>query len=133
MAQARIVIVEDERIVARDLQLRLSRLGYDVVGVVSSGEDAVACVERTQPHLVLMDIMLQGTIDGIEAANRIRARAQVPVLYVTAHADAQTSERAKQVSPFGYVLKPFEDGELLRTIRVALERSGFTGHEPASS
>ena len=120
MASAKILIVEDERIVADDLQLRLRKAGYQVVGIVGSGEEAVSAAGRDLPDLVLMDITLRGAVDGVEAAGRIRQQFGIPVVYVTAHSDNQTLERAKITEPFGYVLKPFEDHELNVNLEMAL-------------
>jgi len=119
-ATIRILVVEDEAIVALDIKSRLKRMGYDVVGVCATGEEAVVHVGRTRPELVLMDIMLAGDMDGIEAAGKIREEYGVPVVYLTAYADKQTLDRAKITNPFGYVIKPFEDRELLTTIEMAL-------------
>lgn len=117
---ARILIVEDERIVAGDVRTRLRRLGYTVVDMVSTGEDAIQRVEGLHPDLVLMDIRLEGPMDGIQTAEVIRHRHGIPVIYLSAYADRQTVERAKVTEPFGYLVKPFEDTELHSTIEVAL-------------
>lgn len=116
----RILIVEDEGIVAMDLQFTLEKLGHKVVGVVASGEEAVRKVTEDQPNLVLMDIRLKGKIDGIEAASQIQSKFDVPVIYLTAHADKSTLARAKVTEPFGYILKPFEERELSINIEIAL-------------
>src|SRR5690349_20087451 len=107
----RILIVEDEGIVAMDLQFTLEKLGHKVVGVVASGEEAVRRVTEDQPNLVLMDIRLKGKIDGFEAASQIQSKFDVPVIYLTAHAYKSTLARAKVTEPFGYILKPFEERE----------------------
>jgi signal transduction histidine kinase/CheY-like chemotaxis protein len=122
MAQARILIVEDERIVARDLEDGLKALGYAVSGVASSGEDGVLQAAETRPDLVLMDIRLRGEVDGVEAAGQIRTQFGIPVVYLTAYADDETFERAKVTAPFGYILKPFETRELRITIEMALHQ-----------
>ena len=119
-ATPRILIVEDERIVAGDIRSRLRRLGYTVVDMVSTGEEAVRRAEALHPDLVLMDIRLEGHMDGIQAAEAIRSRLDIPVIYLSAFADKQTVERAKVTEPFGYLIKPFEDSELHSTIEVAL-------------
>lgn len=116
----RILIVEDERIVAGDIRSRLRRLGYSVVDMVSTGEDAIQRADTLRPDLVLMDIRIEGPMDGIEAAEAIRARFDIPVIYLSAYADKQTVERAKVTEPFGYLIKPFEDTELHSSIEVAL-------------
>jgi PAS domain S-box-containing protein len=122
MAQARILIVEDEAIVARSTANGLTRLGYDVVGIASMGEEAIQQAMETQPDLVLMDIRLRGSMDGIEAAAQIRQRLDVPVVYLSAHADEATLRKAKITAPLGYLIKPFQIGELNSTIEVALYR-----------
>ena len=118
--QPQILIVEDEPIVAADLKVRLELLGCHVVGAVPSGEKAVAMAGQSRPDLVLMDIRLEGRMDGIEAAQEIRRQWRLPVVYLTAYADDTTLERAKVTEPFGYILKPFEDRELKTVIEMAL-------------
>lgn len=120
MTQARILVVEDECIVAADIQARLECLGYDVPTTVASGEKAVEKAGALRPDLVLMDIQLKGRMDGVEAADVIRRRFGIPVIYLTANADHPTVQRAKVTEPFGYVIKPFEERELHTAIEVAL-------------
>ena len=120
MANTRILIVEDESIVAKDIQTSLTGLGYTVVGIVAFGEEAVERVGELKPDLILMDVMLKGAMDGIEAAERIRREHSVPVVYLTAYTDDDTLRRAKVTEAFGYLLKPFEDRELRTTIEMAL-------------
>ena len=120
MASARILVVEDERITAEDLRDILTGLGYAVTAVVSSGADAIREAERTAPDLVLMDIRIKGDMDGVEAARIIRERFQIPAVYLTAHADQETLERAKLAEPLGYVVKPFQESELQASIEMAL-------------
>ena len=120
MSKATILIVEDESIVAEDLAGKLQRLGYEVTGSTSEGEAAVALTCRLHPALVLMDISLEGPMDGIEAAEAIRRQFDVPVIYLTAHSDAATLARAKLTGPFGYILKPFDERELATQIELAL-------------
>ena len=120
MANARILIVEDESIVAKDIQNSLTGLGYTVAGIVAFGEEAVERVGALKPDLILMDVMLKGAMDGIEAAERIRREHSVPVVYLTAYTDDDTLRRAKVTEAFGYLLKPFEDRELRTTIEMAL-------------
>lgn len=117
---ARILIVEDERIVAADIQNRLESLGYEVVETASTGEQAVKAVEGLKPDLVLMDIMLKGDINGIQAAEEINAFFDVPVVYLTAFADEATLQRVKTSQPFGYIVKPLEQRALHTTIEIAL-------------
>ncbi len=120
MVRAKILIVEDESIVAFNIQNRLKGLGYAVVAVSPSGEAAIQLAAQHHPDLVLMDIRLKGSIDGIEAAAQIRSRFQIPVVYLTAYTDEETLNRAKLTQPYGYILKPFESRDLCTTIEVAL-------------
>ena len=120
MAQTRILVVEDEKIVAADLQQRLRSFGYVVVGIASTGDGAIKATRELSPELILMDITLKGDLDGIQAADIIRKDTDIPVVYVTAHADSKTLERAKITSPFGYILKPFEERDLYTTIEMAV-------------
>jgi PAS domain S-box-containing protein len=120
MSSATILIVEDERIVARDIQSRLTRLGYTVVGLTRLGEEAVRLAAEMRPDLVLMDIRLEGPMDGVTAAQEIHNRLQLPVVYLTAFADEETLQRARVTEPFGYILKPFEERELRTAIEMAL-------------
>src|SRR5215831_3491353 len=120
MTPSRILIVEDDRVVARDIQQQLSKIGHTVVGITPRGKDVVPLAIQWQPNLVLMDIRLEGGIDGIDAAQQIRERCGIPVIYLTAYADDQTLKRAGITEPFGYLLKPFEDSQLRTTIEMAL-------------
>lgn len=122
MNDTRILIVEDERIVAKDLQFRLQGLGYQVAAMASEGHDAIAKASSTLPNLVLMDIRLENGMDGIEAAEQIREQLDIPVVFLTAYADEATLARAKITEPFGYILKPFEERELQSTIEIAIYR-----------
>jgi PAS domain S-box-containing protein len=122
MAKPGILIVEDERIIAMDIKHSLLNLGYEVVGMAASGEDAVVQAGEFCPDLILMDIMLQGTLDGIEAAEQIRQRYNIPLVYLTAYANDTILARAKITEPFGYVLKPFRETELQSNIEIALYR-----------
>ncbi len=115
-----ILIVEDETIVAADLAVKLKQLGYQVAATATSGEDAVELAGRLNPGLVLMDIQLEGSGDGIEAAGQIRDRYDLPVIYLTAHSDSATLARAKVSGPSGYILKPFEERDLATQIELAL-------------
>jgi len=123
MGKTQILIVEDEGIVSKDIQKTLENFGYDVPCIVSSGEAAIRKAEENKPDLVLMDIVLKGKIDGIEAAEQIHSRFNIPVVYLTAYTDDKTLERAKITVPFGYVVKPFEDRELKTAIEVALYKA----------
>ena len=120
MSKTTILIVEDERIVADNLAGKLAQLGYEVAGIAAGAKEAVALADRLHPNLVLMDIWLEGPMDGIEAAEVIRQQHDVPVIYLTAHSDPATLARAKVTGPFGYILKPFEQRELATQIELAL-------------
>ena len=120
MSKTRIMVVEDESVVAIDIGQRLETLGYEVTDIVSSGEKAIEKARENQPDLILMDIVLKGKIDGIEAAQEIYNKYNIPVVYLTAYSDEKTLERAKQTGPFGYIIKPFEDRELHSVIEVGL-------------
>lgn len=117
----RVLVVEDEHLVALDIQVRLTRMGFVPV-VCFAGGDAVIKASEEHFDLILMDIKLKGSMDGIEAAHSIHAIQDIPVIYLTAYADATTIERARQTEPYGYVLKPFNDRELKATIEIALQR-----------
>ncbi len=117
-----ILVVEDEKIIALNLKESLESLGYSVVAIASSGEQAVAKATELRPDLVLMDIRLKGNMDGISAAQHIWEHLSIPVIYVTGHSDQSTLERAKVTAPFGYILKPLKDRELYVAIETALER-----------
>ncbi len=118
--RAKLLIVENEAIVALNIQKRLEGLGYSIVAKVSSGEKAIDAAIETKPDLVLMDIKLEGKVDGIEAAAQIRNRFQIPVVYLTAYTNDETLNRAKLTEPYGYILKPFEARDLATTIEIAL-------------
>lgn len=119
---AKLLIVEDEGVVAWHIQEAVENMGHTVVGSVASGKKAVELVAETQPDLVLMDILLKGELDGIEAAQQIYDRFNTPVIYLTAYADDQTLERALTTNPFGYLIKPFQEKELRTTLEIALYR-----------
>ena len=120
MNEPRILIVEDERIVAADISARLKQMGYQPVGQAASGEKAIALAGELRPDLVLMDIRLEGEMDGIAAANEIRQRFHIPSVFLSAYSEETTIQRAKLAEPFGYILKPFEGRELRATIETAL-------------
>ncbi len=120
MAKRRILVVEDESVIANEIQGTLRELGYAAVAAVDSGEKAIEEADEHNPDLVLMDIVLKGEIDGIQAAEHIRAQHNIPVVYLTAYADESTLQRAKISEPYGYLVKPFEDRELHSNIEMAL-------------
>ncbi len=123
MSKEKILIVEDEKVIALDIQRRLERYDYIVVGMAGEGAEAIALVEESRPDLVLMDIELPGAMNGIEAAKRIRAAHGTPVIFLTAYSEPSLIEQAKSAEPFGYILKPFKERELLTTIDIALYKS----------
>ncbi len=115
-----IMVVEDERITARGIEKRLKGMGYSVVGLAASGEEAVAKATELLPDLILMDIRLGNGMDGVEAAGLIRRDHDIPVNYLTAYSDALTLQRAKVTEPFGYILKPYEDRNIQTAVEMAL-------------
>jgi len=119
-SKARILIVEDESVVALDIDDHLQSLGYQVVGRATTGAQAVSLALEQQPDLILMDIKLKGDLDGVESAERILAQVDIPIIFLTAYADTATLQRAKNIEPFGYILKPFEGRELFAQIEMAL-------------
>jgi PAS domain S-box-containing protein len=122
MKRARIIVVEDDRVVARDIAAQLERMGHAVLATLPRGEDAVALTMQERPDLVLMDIRLDGRIDGIEAARAIREHGRVPVIFLTAYADDQTLERAAITEASGYLLKPLDEAQLRTSIEMALHK-----------
>lgn len=126
MKRTKILVVEDERIVADDIKDSLERLGYAACGIAISGEEAVKKAKEMKPDLVLMDIVLEGKMDGIEAASIISSNFDIPIVYLTAYEDENTLRRAKKTMPFGYILKPFEDRVLYSAIEIALYKHQMT-------
>jgi len=124
MAKTSILVVEDESIVAKDIQNSLKKLGYSVPSVENSGEDAIDAAGQYRPDLILMDIMLKGEISGIEAAEQIKNRYQIPVIFLTAYADESTLNKAKVTEPYGYIIKPFKEIDLHTSIEMALYKHG---------
>ncbi|MFB2978078.1 ATP-binding protein [Microseira sp. BLCC-F43] len=122
MAQKKILVVEDEAIVAEAIAESLRKQGYEVVAIVTNGEEAIQKVAQNQPDLVLMDIVLEGDMDGIAAAEKIRTRCHIPTVFLTAYADEETLKRAKLTDPFGYIIKPFQQKDLYVTLEIALHR-----------
>lgn len=120
MIKTKILVVEDEIIIAMEIADRLKSMGYDVLRIVANGEMAIKTTKSENPDLILMDIMIQGDMDGIETATKIHTFSDVPVIYLTANADESTLERAKVSDAFGYLIKPFEEKELNTTIEMAL-------------
>ncbi len=120
MAKAKVLIVEDDRVVVKDLQGSLEDLGFDIASIVSSGEEALKKAKENKPDIVLMDIVLKGDMDGIETAGQIHSQFDIPVVYLTSYTDEKVLERAKITEPFGYISKPFVERELNIAIEIAL-------------
>ena len=120
MSEVKILIVEDERIIAEDTKQTLESLGYKVCGIASSGDEAIRIVEDSDPDLILMDIKIKGPIDGIETAEKIHQDKDIPLIYVTAYADEETLQRAKITEPYGYILKPIRKNELHTAVEIIL-------------
>lgn len=121
-AASKVLVVEDEGIIARHLEVTLANLGYEVVAAVATGEEAIEAAQRARPAVVVMDIRLAGKVDGVQAAAAIQADLRIPVVYLTAHSDDETLARAKRTDPFAYVVKPFHGPELRAAIEIALRR-----------
>src|SRR5208283_3039774 len=122
-SKKQILVVEDEGLIAADVQRRLERMGYSVTAIAQSGEEALRCARSTPFDLVLMDIRIKGDMDGIATAAALKAEFETPVVYMTAHSDQETVNRAKLTEPFGYVLKPVGDGSLRSAVQIALYKS----------
>jgi CheY-like chemotaxis protein len=120
MSQSRILVVEDELIIANNIQRALDSLGYRVCAHAETGEEALQKAKQEKPDLALMDIKIKGDMDGIETAEQIRTRLDIPVVYLTGLADEKTLARAKITEPFGYVIKPFKDRELHAALEMAI-------------
>jgi two-component system, response regulator PdtaR len=129
MPDKRILIVEDETIVAMTLEDALHGMGYSVAGTVSTAEDAIRKAGETRPDLILMDIRIQGEKDGIAASEEINGLYHIPIVYLTAHSDEKTLERAMKTQPYGYLIKPFRDRELYSTIEIALYKHRLRNRE----
>jgi two-component system, response regulator PdtaR len=119
MSNYRILVVEDEAIVAMGIKEKLEDLGHEVVDIVFNGEDAIEKAIKIEPDLILMDIVLKGDMDGIEAASEIRNRLDIPIIYLTAYSDEEILKRARMTEPYGYILKPFNNSELNANIEMA--------------
>jgi two-component system, response regulator PdtaR len=122
MSGERILLVEDDDIIAKVTDWRLKNLGYEVCGRAVSASEAMELVVKAMPDLVLMDINIKGDIDGIDTANMIKKGFNIPVVYVTSHSDGPTIERARETKPDGFIVKPFEDNDLRVAIELALKK-----------
>ena len=120
MAGTNVLVVEDEKIVSKDIQFSLKKLGYNVVGTADTGESAVEIALETKPDIILMDIKLKGDMTGIEAAASIRNQYNVPIVYLTANTDQGTIQEAKETEPHGYIIKPFKEVDIHTTIEMAI-------------
>lgn len=124
MGKINVLVVEDESIVSKDIQNSLTKLGYCVVGASSSGEKAIELAESLQPDVILMDIMLKGQMNGIEAAEHIKNEFKIPIIFLTAYADSETLSRAKITEPYGYIIKPFKEIDIHTSIEMAIYKHG---------
>ena len=118
----RVLIVEDEVLTAYAIANHLKNLGYAVIGFANSGEDAIEMATQARPDVILMDIKLKGVVDGVSATHRIQSSLNIPVIYLTASSDAETVKRALHSSPYGYIVKPFKETDLLDAIKNAISR-----------
>jgi len=123
MSEQKILIVEDEFLIARDLSKKLENMGYQVVDIVSSGQSALNAIADNPPDLILMDIVIKGNHDGIDTAKVIEEKFHIPIIYVTAYADDATMDRVKQTGAYGYILKPVDEIALRDSIDLALKKS----------
>lgn len=122
MEDIKILVVEDENIIALNIKKKLKSFGYTVPAIVSTAEDAIKMTEITFPDLILMDVMLKGEMDGVQAIEEIRKKFDIPVIYLTAYSDDEVLERAKLTQPYGYIVKPFKANDLRTNIEIALYR-----------
>lgn len=120
--KAKVLVVEDEKIIAKDIESTLKRIGHESAGSVAKGEEAITAAENLNPDLILMDITLKGEMDGIEAARIINKKFNIPVVYITAHQDEDTIEKTKDTNPYGYITKPLDDRDLSTAINSAVYR-----------
>jgi CheY-like chemotaxis protein len=122
MVEARVLLVEDEAIIAMDFEQHLIECGYDVVGIADTGMTAVQMARNEAPDIILMDIMLQGKVDGISAAHMINAELDIPIVYVTSHSNQATLKRARETKHQGYILKPISREDLQNVIQRVLKK-----------
>lgn len=132
MKQPRVLVVEDENIIALDICQSLRRSGYTVDGPVRTAQDAIEHAKRERPDVVLMDIVLKGAQDGISAAQTIHTTTGASVVFITAHADQETAQRAQSAHPSRYLIKPFDEAELHEALQEVLRKSAHGAHEPES-
>ena len=120
--EKRILVVEDEQIIGEDIKRTLEQFGYSIIGIMTTGEETLQKIDKLNPDMILMDIMLGGTLTGIETANEVLKSYDIPILYLTAYANDKILEEAKLTQPFGYIIKPFEEKELRASIEMAFYR-----------
>jgi len=118
----KILIVEDEMIIAADITVQLSKLGYEVTGINTNAEDAISTIENNPPDIILMDITLEGRMNGIQAAKYILENFQIPVVFLTSNSDDATFQKAVEAKPYAYITKPFQESDLKRGIELTLKR-----------
>ena len=122
MAKPKVLIVEDDNVILSIERWRLSNLGYEICGSAGTGAEAIECVAKMQPDIVLMDITLNGAMDGIETAGQIKKKFNIPVIFVSSHTDGEIITRAKAVNPDGFIKKPFDDDSLRIAIELGLKK-----------
>jgi CheY-like chemotaxis protein len=127
MAEARILVVEDESIISLQIRTMLRSMGYSICGKASSGQEAIDKAGETRPDLILMDVILKESMDGIEAARQIRARFGIPVIFISGCADNETLQRARREGHFAYLTKPFTERGLDSTIKMTIQKYGLEG------
>lgn len=131
--KTKVLIAEDDMVVAKNLSITLGERGYDILGISESGEELLQLVGKAQPDIIIMDINLAGLMDGIEVASLLKSKTTIPVLYLTSDRDLATMERAKLTNPDGYLIKPFDDDELVSAIEIALHRHHLTDNSQRES
>lgn len=129
----KIMIVEDERMISEDLKRTLIQMEYEVVGVCSSGEEAISMALNTNPDLIIMDIMLDGNISGVEAAKRIQMQKEIPIIFLTAYSDDKTIQIASEAEPYYYLLKPFNENDLKAAIQITMVKFRSAQKEKVSN
>ena len=126
MSKINILVVEDEAIVAKDIQQSLKKIGYNVLDLLSSGESVLLCLKENKPDLILLDIMLKGELSGVDVSEHVNNHYKIPIIFLTAYADQSTLDKAKVTEPYGYIIKPFKEVDLHTTIEMALYKHKIT-------
>jgi DNA-binding LytR/AlgR family response regulator len=132
MDKVKILIVEDEMIIGANISMQLTNLGYRVTGIIPRGEEVIAHVQENKPDILLIDINLKGSMDGIEMATQLQRIIEIPIIYLTANADEATFNRAKSTKPYAFISKPFKQLDLQRAVELTINRMGETGGELAT-